>query len=84
MHTQLHEKPAFAFCRSGALAMPTPVGGVNPDQYIYVPSKFQVKPGAKIRNDLFVGPGLGVGLQVTQPLLAACQFAREADAGNSY
>lgn len=62
-----------------------PVGGVNPDQYIYVPSKFQIKPGAKIRNDLFVGPGLGVGLQVTQPLL---QFAQEgknvlADAGNS-
>ena len=57
--------------------MPLSVGGVNPDQYIYVPSKFQVKPGAKIRNDLFVGPGLGVGLQVTQPLLGACQFAQQ-------
>lgn len=44
-----------------------PVGGVNPDHYIFVPSKFQVKPGAKIRNDLFVGPGLGVGLQVRSP-----------------
>ena len=67
--------------------MPLPIGGVNPDQYIYVPSKFQVKPGAKIRNDLFVGPGLGVGLQVTQLLLGACQFAQEgknvlADAAN--
>ena len=58
-----------------------PVGGVNPDHYIFVPSKFQVKPGAKIRNDLFVGPGLGVGLQVKQPLLAVCQFAQEAIKG---
>ena len=44
--------------------MPSPGGGTNPDHYIYVSNKFQVKPGAKISNDLFVGPGLGVGLQV--------------------
>lgn len=44
--------------------MPVPLGGVNPDHFIFVPSSFQIKPGAKIRNDLFVGPGLGVGLQV--------------------
>ncbi len=44
--------------------MPSPAGGTNPDHYIYVSNKFQVKPGAKITDDLFVGPGLGVGLQV--------------------
>ncbi len=44
--------------------MPSPGGGTNPDHYIYVSNKFHIKPGAKITNDLFVGPGLGVGLQV--------------------
>ena len=44
--------------------MPSPGGGTNPDHYIYVSNKFQIKPGAKITSDLFVGPGLGVGLQV--------------------
>ena len=56
--------------------MPSPVGAVNPDQYIFVPSKFQIKPGAKITNNMFVGPGLGVGLQVPPLVLAACQFAK--------
>ena len=55
--------------------MPSPVSEVNPNQYIFVPSKFQIKPGAKITNDLFVGPGLGVGLQVPPLVLAACQLA---------
>ena len=44
--------------------MPSPGGGTNPDHYMYVSNKFQIKPGAKITDDLFVGPGLGVGLQV--------------------
>lgn len=44
--------------------MPSPGGGTNPDHYVYVSNKFQIKPGAKITNELFVGPGLGVGLQV--------------------
>ncbi|DBA73916.1 hypothetical protein WJX79_008469 [Trebouxia sp. C0005] len=43
--------------------MPSPGGGTNPDHYVYVSNKFQIKPGAKITNELFVGPGLGVGLQ---------------------
>ena len=43
--------------------MPSPAGHKT-DHYIYVSNRFQVKPGAKITNDLFVGPGLGVGLQV--------------------
>ena len=34
------------------------------DTYLYVPNSFQVKPGARINADLFVGRGLGVGLQV--------------------
>lgn len=32
--------------------------------YLYVPNSFQVKPGARINSELFVGKGLGVGLQV--------------------
>lgn len=55
--------------------MPMPLGGVNPDHFIFVPGSFQIKPGAKIRNDLFVGPGLGVGLQVRK-FAYACQFAQ--------
>lgn len=43
--------------------MQSPRYAVNPDHYIYVSNKFQIKPGAKINDNLFVGPGLGVGLQ---------------------
>ena len=34
------------------------------DPYLYVTNSFQVKPGARINDNLFVGHGLGVGLQV--------------------
>lgn len=34
-------------------------------EYIYVSDDFQVKEGAKLAEDLFVGKPLGVGLQVT-------------------
>ncbi|KAL3148346.1 hypothetical protein ABBQ38_013803 [Trebouxia sp. C0009 RCD-2024] len=59
--------------------MPMPLGGVNPDHYIFVPGSFQIKPGAKIRNDLFVGPGLGVGLQGGVFLLQDAQGRPDPD-----